>query len=239
MDTTRTLAFALTLTAIGLGGCGGDAAPPAVTSQLVRAQPTCPNPEGGSCLGTLRPGTYTTRAFAPAITYTVPRGWTNGEDLPGNFLLQRKGDNRYMGIYRDANAPLDCLEAFDPAVPQSVTAYARWLRRHPLLRVTPPVAVSIGGLRGVYVDISKAPGTRGQGCPFSELGGDVPFIIGGRGPASLLHVILDTPGFEERLFLLRRGRGNVVIEVGPEGASLGAYLQEVMPILRSLKFGRG
>ena len=215
------------------------ATPPAVTPQLVGAQQTCPNPEGGSCLGTLRPGTYTTRAFAPAITYTVPGGWTNGEDLPGNFLLQREGDNRYIGIFRDVNAPLACLEAFDPAVAQSVKEYTRWLRRHPLLRVTPPVAVSIGGLHGVYVDISKARGTRGKGCKFSERGGDVPFIIGGRGPASLHHVILDTPGYEERLYVLRQGRGNVVIEVGPEGAPLGAYLQEVMPILRSLKFGRG
>jgi hypothetical protein len=239
MKTTSTLGVALTLTAISLSGCGGDAPPADVTPQLVRAQQACPNPEGGSCLGSLRPGTYTTQAFAPAITYTVPRGWTNREDLPGNFQLQREGDNRSLGIYRDANAPLDCQEAFDPAVGQSVKEYTGWLRRHPLLRVTRPVAVSIGGLRGVYVDVSKAPGNRGKGCPFSDLGGDVPIIIGGRGPAGLHHVITDTPGFEERLYVLRYRRGNVVIEVGPEGASLGAYLQQVVPILRTLKFGRG
>ena len=87
--------------------------------------------------------------------------------------------------------------------------------------------------------MSNAPGTRGQGCHFIEFGGDVPFIIGERGPAGLHHVILDTPGFEERLYLLRFGRGNVAIEVGPEGTPLGAYLQEIRPILRSLKFGRG
>lgn len=37
------------------------------------APPSCPNPEGGVCLGRLEPGlTYTTQEFDPAITYQVP-----------------------------------------------------------------------------------------------------------------------------------------------------------------------
>ena len=79
--------------------------------------------------------------------------------------------------------------------------------------------VSIGGLHGVAMDISKAPGTKGKGCTFEENTGAVPFIVGGRGPASLHHVITDEPGFKERLYLLRYGRGNVAIEVGPEGTA--------------------
>src|SRR6476659_4891283 len=48
----------------------------------------CPNSHGGTCLGTIPAGTYTTTTFRPPITYTIPQRWTNGEDLPGNFLLQ-------------------------------------------------------------------------------------------------------------------------------------------------------
>ena len=64
----------------------------------------------------------------------------------------------------------------------------------------------------------------------------MPFIIGGRGPASLHHVILDTPGYELRLYLLRSGRGNIAIEVSPEGDSMVEYLENVTPILHSLRF---
>jgi hypothetical protein len=247
-----TLTFAIALLAIALTGCGSDAAAAAPSSARAVAgdgkaqtadadpRPVCPNPYGGQCLGPLEPGRYTTVSFSPAISYTVPAGWTNGEDLPGNFGLQLEDDIRYIGIYRDANAPYKCEEYPDPDVSQKVSDYTRWLRRHPLLRVTKPIPVSIGGLHGVAMDISKAPGTEGKGCTFAEgtITGAVPFIVGGRGPASLHHVILDEPGFKERLYLLRYKRGNVAIEIGPEGTSLAEYLRKVTPILRSLRFAK-
>ncbi len=116
------------------------------------------------------------------------------------------------------------------------------LRRHPLLRVTKPIPVSLGGLHGVVMDISKAPGTEGEGCTYDEtITGAVPFIVGGRGPARLHHVILDGSKerpWKERLYLLRYKGGNVAIEVGPEGTSLAKYLRRVTPILRSLRFAK-
>ena len=172
---TGTLSLVIALLAILLTGCGGgDAAATAspsraaagtATAQTSDAEPAvaCPNPHGGQCLGRLEPGTYTTVSFAPAITYTVPAGWANGEDLPGNFQLQLNDDVRYLGIYKHANVPFKCEEHPDLRLSQTVSDYTRWLRRHPLLHVTTPVPVSIGGLRGVYMDISKAPGTRRQG----------------------------------------------------------------------------
>jgi hypothetical protein len=237
----RALTSTLALIAVLLAAFGSTTvAARTPASAATEPTPACPNPYGGTCLGALEPGTYTTQTFSPAITYTVPGGWTNGEDLPGNFLLHLAGDDRYIGIYRDANAPYKCEEFPDPDVSQSVSDYTRWLRRHPLLHVTKPRPVSVGGLHGVVMDISKAPGTEGQGCTFGEgtVTGAVPFIVGGRGPASLHHVILDTPGFAERLYLLRYKRGNVAIEIGPEGASLREYLEEVTPILRSLRFAK-
>jgi hypothetical protein len=243
----RTLTPTLALiSALFFAGCGSDDAASARTptpdragtAQTAAAQ-ACPNPHGGTCLGPLAPGTYTTQTFSPAITYTVPAGWTNLEDLPGNFQLGLEHDDRYIGIYLDANAPYKCEEHPDPAVSQTVSDYTRWLRRHPLLHVTKPRPASIGGLHGVVMDIAKAPGAEGKGCTFdSTITGAVPFIIGGRGPAELHHVILDTPGFEERLYLLRYMSGNVAIEIGPEGDSLHEYLQAVTPILQSLRFAK-
>ena len=43
----------------------------------------CPNPNGGDCLGEIPQGTHETTTFMPALTYTVPDGWANYEDLKG------------------------------------------------------------------------------------------------------------------------------------------------------------
>ena len=91
--------------------------------------------------------------------------------------------------------------------------------------------VSIGGINGVFMDITLDP-SWAETCPFSEGKPVVPFIIGG-GVSSLEHVIL--PGFQERLYLLEKDSGNVAIEIGPEGASLEEYLQKVEPIISSLQ----
>ncbi len=244
----RPLTLLLALLALLLTGCGRQAASAKPTHSDRKAQtadadadadarPACPNPHGGSCLGALEPGTYTTVSFSPAITYTGPAGWTNGEDLVGNFALQLNGDPRYIGIYRDANAPYKCEEHFDPDVSWTVSDYTRWLRRHPLLHVTKPRPVALGGLHGVVMDISKAPGTKGKGCTFGGFEGAVAFIVGGRGAASLHHTLLD--GWKERLYLLRYRGGNVAIEIGPEGGGLAEYMKLVTPILKSLRFGKG
>ena len=228
---------------VSLVGCGGSddaGAPSAGASSRPSEQATgatgysCP-PHGGECLGPLAAGTYTTTQFSPAISYSVPEGWTNGEDLPGNFLLQLDGDPRYLGVYRNAAAPApDCQERPDGGVGQTVEALAAWLTAHPGLEVTEPQPVSVGGLDGVWLDISLASSWTAT-CPFSEGKPVVPFIIGG-GVSSLHHVLL--PGFQERLYLLTYEQDNIVIEVGTEGERLPEYLEAVGPILDSLTFTR-
>ena len=79
-----------------LVACGSATAPSAsvavstsstLATESASPPPECPNPEGQACLGELAPGTYTTVVFTPTLTYTVPSGWSNFEDTPGNFLL--------------------------------------------------------------------------------------------------------------------------------------------------------
>jgi hypothetical protein len=169
--------------------------------------------------------------FKPAITYTFPEGWSNLEDLPGNFLLQR-GDPRYLGIYQNVRAPAECEEMWAEGVSGNVDDLADWYTTHPGLITTEPEQVEVGGLTGVFLDISLDP-SWDVTCPYSDGLPVVPFIIG-NGTSGLHHVIL--PGFEERLYLLDWDGGNVAIEVGPEGDDLDAFLNEVLPIIDSLKF---
>jgi hypothetical protein len=193
----------------------------------------CPS-GGGRCLGPLTPGTYTTEIFSPSITYTVGEGWTNGEDLLGNFLLQIEGERRFLGIYRNVTVPLACLEQPDPDVGLTVGALADWYTSHPGLVTTDPEPISVGGLTGVVIDVSLDPSWT-KGCGWSRGDPSVGIIIGA-GPSSLTHV-LESSVPEERLYLLEAEDGNVVIEVGPEGTSLTAFLELVAPIIESIEFG--
>lgn len=204
---------------------------------------TCPNPHGGVCLGPLAAGTYETTSFLPSIKYTVPDGWVNLEDLPGNFLLVRAEDpqegifgGNFVGIYRDVLvAAENCDETWEPGVGRSPQALAESLTGRPGIATSDPEPVSVGGLRGLVLDVTLEKKWKGT-CPFSEGLPVVPLIIGS-GVSHLHHVVL--PGMSERLYLLAAGDGNVVIEVGhvPGQGTFTEYLAAVEPIVKSIVFG--
>lgn len=189
---------------------------------------------GGLCLGPLAAGTYTTQIFQPTITYTVPEGWTNAEDLLGNFLLQVEGASRYIGIYRNVGVPVACLEEVDLDVGLTVNELSKWYTSHPGLVTSEPQPTSVGGLEGVVIDVALDPSWT-EPCGWS--GGQPSVgILAGAGPSSLTHVLLPSRN-EERLYLLELGDGNVTVEIGPEGTPLDQFLEDVAPIIESLRFG--
>src|SRR5438046_2540573 len=132
--------------------------PSAPPTRAASPPPECPNPEGGSCLGRLSAGTYTTSVFNPTLTYRVPHGWGNFEDLSGNFLLLPPGGHLsgvdpgtsdYVGVYTsiEAESP-DCGQAHVGASPAALGSYFSSNRE---LQTTTPRQVSIGGLDGVVL----------------------------------------------------------------------------------------
>ncbi|RJT75979.1 LamG domain-containing protein [Arthrobacter cheniae] len=190
----------------------------------------CPEPGGGICLGTLAAGTYETTSFEPALTYTVPEGWTNREDLPGNMLLSRIDDpeegtwgGSYIGVYQNVRAPAPCGEQPQPEIGTSDAELATWYRTVPGLQVMRDVPVTVGGLPGVVLDLTLDSEWRTP-CPPGALNA-VPVLIGGG--VSDLHHVIGAP-LEMRLFLLDWDGGNVAIEVTAllEQHSLTNYLEE-------------
>lgn len=168
------------LAAAALVLCGACAAtptqrPPAATAAVPSATASrCPNPDGGPsnhCLGALTAGTYSTQAFQPQLRYTVPDGWSNLEDLPGQVLLLppgatlegvNPGTSDIVGIYASIAAPLkDCSSTPDPVVGATVGAYVHWLETNPQLDVSRPSAVTVGGLTGTMIDVALRPEATG------------------------------------------------------------------------------
>jgi hypothetical protein len=240
----KTLLALLAVPALAVAGCSAaGSATPAAPSQSATSAPAahCRNPHGGACLNELDAGTYATSKFEPAITYTVPNGWTNDEDLPGNFLLHKTADSQvgvdggsYVGIYQNVRAAsITCAEMPQIGVRATPADLVAFYRTVPGLTVSEPTAVTVGGLEGLQIDLSVAAG---EGlCSYDGLNA-TPVIIGG-GVSALHHVVL--AGLAMRLILLDWDGGNVTIEIVSVEAQHPAeeYRAEVQTILDALSFG--
>lgn len=228
-----------------LAACGAPApsASPTAAPSLATPATGCPNPEGGECLGPLGAGTYESTEFRTGVTYSVPDGWSNQEDLPGNFLLVppsstlegvNAGTSDYIGMYDGiAAASADCDESPQPGVEATPEAMADWYAGLPGLEMSEPQQVTIGGLFGLVFNVVLADAYTGT-CPYPGLE-DVPMVplIIGHGPASLDHVVVGE--ITTRLFLLGGPTGDTIaIEVSdvPGGTSL----EELDAVVHSFEF---
>jgi hypothetical protein len=195
---------------------------------------TTPSEAGPSALA---PGTYASRAFEPAVTYTVPAGWDAPDDSP-TYLRLRPAGSEIVGIhlFRDpspASQDAACPDTAEPGVGASSTQLVAWLRTLPGLVVSDPRLATVGGLRGTAIDVGIAEGWT-QSCPFANGSPTVPLFIGSKGEYRWIAV-----GSERlRLFLLDvPGGGTVVVDIDAfEGALMDALIAEATPIVQSMSF---
>lgn len=179
-------------------------------------RPACPNAHGGICLGELSAGTYTTEAFEPTFSYTVPDGWVNGEDLPGNFLLYRTSEppvaegwgSSYIGIFQNVLAADQCVEEPQAGVGQSSAQMAEWYRTVDGLQITKDEPISLGGLSGISLDLQVDDAWESR-CPLDGTINWLPMFIGGG--VSQVHHVMGAP-LQMRLIILNWNDGNVVVE---------------------------
>jgi hypothetical protein len=220
------------------------AAPATAAPATANAAPSvCPSIHGGVCLGPLEAGTYTTRAFKTPLTYTVPDGWANYEDLLGNFLLVPPsgslegvdaGTSDYIGVY-DGVAPAsgDCQERRQDDVALTPEAMAAWYASHPGLAVEGPKAVTIGGLDGVVLDLTIAEGDTGV-CRVPDFDGPFVPVLIGAGPAELAHALIE--GLIMRLYLVSAPTGEVIaIEI--DDLPGGDTMESMTQVVEDMQFG--
>ena len=209
----------LVLAAALLAGCAGAATPA---------------PSGPTALPA---GTYTSRAFQPAVTYTLPGGWWNPSDAAGYFLLQ-PADSETVGIhfFRDP-LPMSqdpaCPKTAEPGVGATSVALAAWIRGLPGLTVSAPRIVTVGGLRGTEIDVGIAAGWTAS-CPFANGIPTVPLFVSA--DAKVYWVVAGTERL--RLDLLDvPGGGTVVVDIDTfDGALWEPLLAAATPIVQSLVF---
>lgn len=207
---------------------------------------TCENPDGGACLGELERGTYTTDVFETPLTYTVPDGWANYEDLPGNVLLlpagaalggAGAGTADYIGLYDGvAVASEDCAEQPQAGLGTTPGTIASWFTDLDGVDATQPEPVSLGGLEGLVLDLRLAEGHTDV-CPYPGYEGVpmVPMLTGdGTGPATFHHVI--NGAITTRLYLLA-GPLDRTIAIEVSDSSGGTDLAELDAVVQTFEFG--
>jgi hypothetical protein len=247
----------LELTASGADACATRGA--AVTGTYWRAD--CRTPDN-DCLGALDSGTYASQLFDPfagssadwmarygALTYTVPDGWANAEDLPSTFgLLPRREYDTYdrstcgevcpdgitlLARVSAAEQGDACESRAEPGVGRTATELVDWLTSLPGL-VTSTEPVTVDGSAAVAIDVAVAESWTGTcaaepplvGLPlFTEVGGWHWAIFSGD---------------RYRVIPVDLGDGaTVVIVVDTRDAStFDAFVAEAMPLIESFDFTR-
>jgi len=193
------------------------------------------------CLGLLESGkSYTTTAFTPQLTFTMPEaGWENISDEGGILqllLISSPGDT--IAFFRDPRAT-DATGGYAEGVGASASELAVWLAANPLLVVTPAQPVTVGSLSGMTMDITVAPGTEREGpadCPVLRC---VPFFRG-MDASKFTTWAWDwgSAGVErQRLYLLTATEGVVAIFVDSlDGTTFDALTKTADKLLPTLTF---
>lgn len=239
-----------------VGGCtaesperGSAATVESGDSALPSPTPGCPPAGEGTCLGDLTSGQiYQSSSFQPQVAFSVPaEGWVNAEDYPGNFSLLAPGGtiaginaqtSDYIGI-ATAIAPSELAKAHGCvfqtlpgrwSTPQQVAGY---FTDDPTLNSSQPHPVTVGGLRGVVLDIRTRPHVHLASC---TVGGQR-FRFGGSfsgvDPTQLDHAVI--PGETIRLYLLAHDGAVLLVEANDVDAAPGD-MASLEAVVRDLQF---
>jgi hypothetical protein len=205
--------------------------------QAVRAG-TCPVADSGTCLGVLAAGTYTSGSFRPPLTFSTPGEWANYLDISGLYLLQPPGSKppgnsiagSFIGLETSvAPEAADCQSPVQ-GVKRTPTAILKWMRSKRSLLVRHVHAATLGGLRGLVVNVRMRRGAKGC-LAVGATKRAAPLLVG-VGQSSFDHEV--APGFAERHYLLRYKRGT--LDVALVDASGGKQLASFNRISTTFKF---
>lgn len=191
---------------------------------------------GHPCLGLLGPGSYHSQDFAPGFAFTIARaGWQNREEVAWILpLLPVDHPGDALVFFRDPRVSADdgtILASVGADVPSLVA----WFTANPSLKVTAPVEVTVGGLKGTWFDVGIAQGATNTdpACPVRVcqallVGPSVSGQLWGWGLAGIE---------KERIYLLTGSTHTVAIVVDSiDGASFDDLTTRASEILATVKF---
>jgi hypothetical protein len=102
----------------------------------------------------LQPGEYRTEEFEPSFSFRVGKGWKNDPPEAFDILLLGKepggfGAVTVQRVYEPTKSGL-------PIVVNTPKDLVGWLEHHPYLKTSDPEPVSVGGVKGLQLDVAVA-----------------------------------------------------------------------------------
>lgn len=195
-----------------------------------------------SCQGPLEPGGYRATYYDTDIAFEITSpGWT--WDYSGNFVIEAapaEGPYSPDGIYFFLDptiASQDCQDASEPGVGRSADAIAAWLEAAPGLAVSDPEPVTVGGLRGVRLDIRLDPSWK-KPCFYSDGQPTVPLIFSGADIGGYNWSISGPEPAIWRWYILDSDQGAIIVDIEdhPGGVSRDDLIRTGTGIVHSLVF---
>jgi hypothetical protein len=178
--------------------------------------------------------------FKPGFAFTMPAaGWENLSDEGGVLALlpiDSPGDGILFFRQPKATSP-DGTPVF--SVDISVDAIQKWLATDKALTVGPATSMSIGGLKGVWMDLAVAPGASPTAnCPVQTCVS----IFKGLDPSTIKTWQWDwstATSERQRLYLLTAKDGVVAIFVDSlDGTTFDALTTSADTILATVRFDK-
>ncbi len=102
----------------------------------------------------LRPGEYRTEEFEPSFSFKVGKGWKNDPPETFDILLlgQETGGLGAVTVQR----VYEPSKSGTPIVVNAPKDLVGWLEHHPYLKTSDPEPISVGGVKGLQLDVAVA-----------------------------------------------------------------------------------
>jgi len=219
-------------------GSSPSAAAAAGSGATALASPTSPVPSGPQpfTLGRLVPGTYSTSAMRPALTFTVGDGWNAITELPNFVEIDRFGDDSLQLAFITPSVGYEACTTDHVALPTKRDALLTWLRGDAALSTTLVGPVSLGGIDAIEVDVGL-----GTGCGADQARTPQPLFL-------IRYVPNGFPDTEDRwivtegpaspIYLIDAGDGTTVVAmIGAPPSKLAAFVPQAKSVIATLEVG--
>ena len=136
---TLGLALLLTLVVLAVSACAGGGG-----EEKAKARPLPEDPKE------LRPGLYRSEEFKPSLSFRVGEGWTSDVLEISDVLSIKRGEEAGLAFLKvqEVYKPGTTLEVVE--APKDLVG---WFQQHPYLQTDKPEPITIGGIKGVELDV--------------------------------------------------------------------------------------
>src|SRR5215213_4145174 len=134
------LGLLVVVVVLALSACRGDE----------KRKPARPLPEKPKAL---RPGTYRSEEFKPSLSFHVGKGWSSSPLEEASDIVEiARGQTAGLNFtnVQEIYKPTKTGSANVVDAPKNIDG---WLQQHPYLQTSNPEPVTVGGVKGVEVDV--------------------------------------------------------------------------------------